>query len=297
MTALYRAFTGTNTTHNERIGCLDKSLLYIAMPSLTKVFFIGSILGMSSVASAQVVQDSVHSQMQTSAFSNDPTKFFSRTELFSELQHLKTGGYLNMTTFRTILRFRKRFTTRLDIPYVYNSTPSGDQKQSGLGDVTFRLLGYRILDTRRSGILASVEISMNTAESALLGTGKNIIIPSVAYSTFLRERRTILALSLQQFNSVSGDEKRADLSFSKLQAILIHMISPRVWTVIMPELYVDYINGGTSMNLEGQIGYRITGAFGTWLKAGAGLYGEHPARYRSTTEIGCRLFLSRPGKA
>lgn len=266
----------------------------INLVQVKKVLLTGSMLAVSCIASAQVAQDSVQSQIQNTALSNDPTQFFSRTELFSELQQLKSGEYVNMTTFRTILRFRKRFTTRLDIPYVYNSTSSGIEKQSGLGDISFRLLGYRILDSRKSGILASLEISMNTAESALLGTGKNIIVPSLAYSTVLKERRTILALSFQQFNSVSGDEKRANLSYSKLQAILIHMISRRVWTVVMPEIYIDYIKGGTSMNLEGQLGYRITRAFGTWFKAGVGLYGEHPARYRSTTEIGCRVFLSKP---
>ena len=54
------------------------------------------------------------------------------------------GYYLNQTIWRTNVKIGKRFTTRVDIPWVYNTkySPEG-YKHSGIGDISFRLLGYR----------------------------------------------------------------------------------------------------------------------------------------------------------
>ena len=46
-------------------------------------------------------------------------------------------------------------------------------KQSGIGDISFRLLGYKFFEKSKSAFTVSIEISLNTAESPILGTGKN----------------------------------------------------------------------------------------------------------------------------
>ena len=84
-------------------------------------------------------------QEQIKKNADDPANFLTRVEFFNELQHYERNGndfYVNQTTLRTILKIGKRFTTRIDLPYVYNSinAPS-NYKQSGIGDISFRLLG------------------------------------------------------------------------------------------------------------------------------------------------------------
>ena len=54
---------------------------------------------------------------QTAANADDPSQFFTRIEVFNELQHYdKTDINLNQTVLRTIVKIGKRFTTRIDLP-------------------------------------------------------------------------------------------------------------------------------------------------------------------------------------
>lgn len=227
---------------------------------------------------------------------DDPSQFLTRVEVFNEFQHYdKAGGFnLNQTVLRTIVKLGKRFTTRVDIPYVTNTFPypQGFDK-GGLGDISFRLLGYNIYQARRSAVTASLEISLNTASTPAQGTGKNMIIPVISYSGFLKDNRTLLALVLQQTNSFSGDETRPDFNFTKVQGIILHYWNKKTWTVVAPELFVDYINGGTSMLLKGRMAFAPRPRLNLWAQVNAGLYGDFIARYNWGAEAGCRYFMFR----
>jgi hypothetical protein len=228
---------------------------------------------------------------------DDPSQFFTRIEVFNELQHYDRNGsdfYLNQTILRTIVKLGKRFTTRIDLPYVHNSlTTAKNYKQSGIGDITFRLLGYKFFEKRLSAFTASVEISMNTAESPILGTGKNVIIPVVSYSEVIPTKKMLYSIVLQQANSIGGDDERANISFSKLQFILIKYWSPRLWTVLAPEWFLDYVNGGLSMNLRTRLTYAPAPRINIWITPSAGMFGDFAGRYQWSLDIGGRYFLLR----
>ena len=225
---------------------------------------------------------------------DDPSQFFTRVEIFNEIQNYKNDIYLDVTTFRTIAKIGKRLTTRLDVPVVYNSTTSiSGNKQFGIGDISFRLLGYRFLETKNSAVTASIEVSLNTAQSPLLGSGKNTIIPLVTYTKLLREKRMIFSLLFQQANSFSGDKNRETISFSKLQAIFIKYWTRRMWSVLAPEWYIDYVHGGISMNLETRATYAPLPRVNLWAQAGAGMFGDFIARYQWSVQAGCRFFIMR----
>ena len=248
-----------------------------------------------SITNAQTSSDSLAAK-PNSAAADDPSQFFTRVELFSELQHYSrnNGFYLSQTTLRTIVKIGKRFTTRLDIPFVYNSfTTAADYRHSGIGDISFRLLGYKIMDNPKSAITASVEISMNTAQSPLLGTGKNLLIPVVSYTQVVPKKKMLFALVLQQVNAVSGDKTRANVSFSKIQGILIKTWSKRTWTVLAPEWFVDYVHGGLSMNLRSRLTYAVTPRTNIWITPSAGIFGDFPGRYQWSIDIGGRYFFLR----
>lgn len=231
---------------------------------------------------------------------DDPSQFLTRVEVFNEFQHYdKAGGFnLNQTVLRTIVKLGKRFTTRVDIPYVTNtySYPQGFDK-GGLGDISFRLLGYNIYQAKRSAVTASVEISLNTASSPAQGTGKNMIIPVISYSGFLKDNRTLLALVLQQTNSFSGDESRPDFNFTKLQGLILHYWNKKTWTVVAPELFIDYINGGSSMIIKGRIAIAPKSRLNLWAQVNVGLYGDFISRYNWGAEAGCRYFMFRKNTA
>ena len=161
------------------------------------LFLIGHGCGLLAQNSADTVK-----QEQIKKNADDPANFLTRIEFFNELQHHERNGndfYVNQTTLRTIFKLGKRFTTRIDLPYVYNSinTPA-NHKQSGIGDISFRLLGYKFWEKKLSAFTASIEISMNTAQSPVLGTGKNLLIPVVSYSKLIPKKRILFSAVFQR---------------------------------------------------------------------------------------------------
>ena len=258
---------------------------------MKSIFSLLCLMILTFTAKAQV--DTL-SEKQNTATADDPSQFFTRIELFNELQYKDDGSYLNMTTLRNNVKIGKRFTTRLDVMYVSNSLAKGtNYQQSGLGDISFRLLGYRFFESPRSAFTASVEISLNTAQSPVLGLGKNVFIPMVTYSRIFKDKKMLLATVFQQANSFSGDADRATLSFSKIQFGILNFWSKKMWSVIIPEFYVDYVLGGFSMNLEGRIAYAPTSRTNFWITAGAGIFGDFMFCYKLSGEAGYRYYLFR----
>ena len=241
---------------------------------------------------AQKNSDTLHHASRGAA-ADDPSEFLSRVELFNENLHFDDFTF-NQTTLRVNFKLGKRFTTRADIPYVYNSgNAEKGYASSGLGDISFRLLGYKIVQAPRTALTASVEFSLNTAEAPWLGTGKNIIIPMLTYSWVLTPRRTTFSLLVMQSNSFSGDTSRKKVSYTKLQPMMIRIWNRKLWTVVAPEFYLDYVEHGASMNIEVRTAYAPGSRVNAWLQLGAGVFGDFIARYQWSVEAGCRYFLFR----
>jgi len=251
---------------------------------------------LSYQAAGQTTNDSTL-QQQTLISGDDPSQFFTRLEFFSELQNFKRGSsdfYLNQTTFRSIVKLGKRFTTRLDIPFMYNSLPAPEGvAKFGVSDISIRLLGYKFDENPRSALTASIELSLNTAASAYTGTGKNIVLPVISYTSIAKNKKQIIACVVQQALSFSGDENRSDISFTKVQLIYLRYWSRKTWSVIAPETYFDYVIGGTSMNLEGRFVFAPTQRLNLWLQGGTGVFGDFALRYQWGAEVGSRHYLLR----
>ena len=249
-----------------------------------------------SILCAQGSADTVK-QEQLKKNADDPANFLTRVEFFNELQHHEKNGkdfYVNQTTLRTIFKLGKRFTTRIDLPYVYNSinTPT-NHDQSGIGDISFRLLGYKFWERKLSAFTASIEVSLNTAQSPILGTGKNVILPVVSYSKLIPKKKLLFSAVLQQANSLGGDETRSKISFSKLQLIALKYWTRRFWTVLAPEWYYDYVNDGASMILRTRFTGAPTPRMNIWITPSAGIFGDFVGRYQWSIDIGGRSFFLR----
>ena len=66
-----------------------------------------------------------------------------------------------------------------------------------------------------------------------------------------------------------------------------------MWTVLAPEWFVDYINGGLSMNLRTRMTYAPTPRMNIWITPSAGIFGDFIGRYQWSLDIGGRYFLLR----
>ena len=263
---------------------------------MRKLILLFIVLHYACLVNGQTSPDTVLT-VQNVPKGDDPSEFLTRIEVFNELQYHNTEDlFYNKTILRTNVKIGKRFTTRVDLPFVYNSaTSDGNYRNSGLGDISFRLLGFKFIENPISAITASIEISLNTAESPILGTGKNMLIPMISYTRKIPGERMILAMIIQQVNSVSGDVAREDVSYSKLEVIGIKVWSRRFWTLVSPEWYFDYINGGVSMNLRTRFIYAPTPRINVWTTPSVGIFGDFIARYQWSAEIGCRYYLFKEG--
>jgi hypothetical protein len=269
----------------------------LAVPKLKsaklKILLVIFLVLNLAVGNAQTV-DTLAAK-QNSPAADDPSQFITRVEFFNELQHYDKKDFdLNQTTIRAVVKIGKQFSTRLDVPFVYNTVPTATGlRNTGLGDISFRLLGYKFKEKPKSAITASIEVSLNTAQSPILGTGKYVLLPVVSFSRIIPKERMIVGVILQQANAVAGDKDRANISFTKMQVVALKAWSKRIWSYMAPEMYVDYVQGGVSMNLKGRTAYAITPRMNIWATAGAGLFGEFPGRYQWSAEIGYRYFFLR----
>lgn len=269
---------------------------------LTKTILLESALALlfffiSFLSCGQEAKDSVKKESDISR-ADDPTNFITRTEVYNELQRYdKTDVYLDQTIFRVIIKVGKKFSTRIDLPIVYNSTvTAAKDKQSGLGDISLRLLGFKIFEDPLSAITISLEASLNTAESKLLGTGKNILVPAASYTRAYKKQGMFFSMIFQQVNSVSGDENRATLSYSKLQAIFLKTLSKKTWVVFAPEWYLDYVKGGLSMNFRTRFTHAPKPRLNFWITPSVGVFGDFVGRYTWDIDAGFRYFLIRENK-
>ena len=256
-----------------------------------------SFLFFQAASFSQEAADSVKKR-ETNLKADDPANFITRIEVFNELQRYdNTDVYLNQTIFRSIIKVGKKFSTRIDIPFVYNSlkTPKND-KQFGLGDISFRLLGFKIIEKPLTAFTISLEVSLNTAESKLLGAGKNILIPSASYTRVFLKQKFLLAGIFQQANSVSGNEDRKDISFSKFQVIALKYISRKFWLVGATDWYFDYKTDHLSLNFRSRFTYAPRQRLNFWTSPSVGVFGDFFGRYTWGTDLGVRYFLFKEKK-
>jgi hypothetical protein len=249
----------------------------------------------SLIAVASLAQNSGDTSIQSGIAkkADDPSQFITRMEVYNELQYYKKRDiYLNQTILRSVIKIGKKFTTRIDLPLVHNSfSPAGDMKSTGIGDISFRMLGYKFREKPLSAFTASMEISLNTAASRLLGTGKTILIRVVSYTQAFPKDKLLFSLVLQQANSIGGDENRADINFSKIQLIGLRILSKKTWFVLAPEWFIDYEQGGVSMNLRSRLTHAPKPRLNLWITPSAGIFGDFPGRYHWSIDIGSRYFL------
>lgn len=243
--------------------------------------------------SAQTSKDSL--ELKKPANADDPSSFLTRLEVFNEFQHYENGIELNQTVVRNIIKIGKKFTTRIDVPIVHNSFdhPAG-YSQFGIGDISFRLLGYKLKENPFSAFTTSIEVQLNTAASPLSGTGKNLLIPVITYTDLLKNKKDLFSVVFQQVITMGGDAERNDLNFTKIQAFYLHFWSKQWWTVVADEIFVDYEHDAqTSMIAKLRMTSAPTPRLNVWLQGNKGLYGNFVGRYQWGMEAGFRYFLLR----
>ena len=152
---------------------------------------------------------------------------------------------------------------RFEMPLVAAS--AGGAVSNGLGDAYAQVLLVPYI-SGRGAVVAGTGLSMPTATSALLGTGKWTLAPAIAPVRFIRGRG-MAYVKVQNFSSFAGDAARPAFNFLLITPTLITTVGRRSWVLIDSETNTDWNNGGrTGVKSGFQYGWILPDGLGLWIK-------------------------------
>lgn len=160
---------------------------------------------------------------------------------------------------------RRGMLLRFELPVFSAAGGGAAGTRTGLGDA----YGQMLLVPWSNGRLAFVAgtgLSMPTATSDPLGSGKWTLAPAVAPVWFIRGRGMTF-VKVQNFSSVAGDDARPDFNFLLITPTLITKVGRRSWMLLDSETKTDWRRGGRTGVKSGiQAGWVLPNGIGIWIK-------------------------------
>ena len=222
------------------------------------------------------------------------TTFLRRFQLSNQYRDLRNSSVQNVTAFRTDWPiFEGVGVLRVDVPVRwFDPNTTGTTTSIGLGDLFFRN-GYRLIDTPEFKFFVGTDIVFPTASESVLGQGKYQLGPGAAASIPVPAMNSIFFPLIQHFQSIGGDPGGPDVNATRFNLEMTTPWTPEWWTTIEPKLIVDWTKSGkTGMNLEFEVGRTLGPHYRTWVRGGAGLWGDGVAgSYDWITEAGIRYMF------
>ena len=204
------------------------------------------------------------------------TEFLHRIQLQNEFRELRGPAQLNLTTLRVDYPILGGGgVVRVDVPFSwFDPNTTGEKTSTGLGDILFRT-GYRFVNAPGFKLFVGGDLIFPTATDSPLGRGKYQAGPGFAASIPVVPINTNFFPLVQQFWSFGGDPSRPAVDFTKFEVSATIPWTTAWWTTLDPFLNVDWTkNGKTAMNVEAEVGRALGPHYRTWVRGGAGLWGE-----------------------
>lgn len=222
------------------------------------------------------------------------TEFLRRIQLQNEFRDLRGSRQQNQTTLRVDYPFLGRDgLIRVDVPFLwFDPNTTGEKTSTGLGDVEFRA-GYRLVDSPGFSLFGSGHVIFPTASDSPLGDGKYVVAPGLVASFPVPEINTNFFPLVEQFWSVGGDPSGPAVSYTTFDVAATTPWTTVWWTTLEPILNVDWTqNGKTTMNVQVEVGRTLGPHYRTWVRGGAGLWGENvPGAYDWLLQVGVRYMF------
>jgi hypothetical protein len=171
---------------------------------------------------------------------------------------------------------------RLEVPFPDDKTSfEGDPFSPRLGDIKVRV-GFRSVPLGDIPIGSFLEVTFPTANPEELGSGKYQISPGIrtnipiSFGQRLPESHKMSFEPLvKQVVSVTGDENRKDINYTKFELSLRNTWRQKYWLKLEAKPVVDWEQSaktGAVAELEG--GWIINRQWRVWLLLGSRLWGE-----------------------
>ncbi len=191
----------------------------------------------------------------------DPTRYSTTAAIQYEHINLKDG--FNHNTLNLSYSFpvdeAQRYGMSITLPIAKNDVLQNDH--INIGDAAIKISHVHTMTDDYAVVLAA-EAAFDTAQRSELGTGKNVIKLTGIYARFLQDG-AILAPSILQSNSVSGDGSRENVNTTALDFYYVPKLGdPKNSVTIDPALNIDWVENTQYASLAVTFGRELGVAYG-----------------------------------
>ena len=208
-------------------------------------------------------------------FGTDPTAIVGYYQLAYGLNTFTNNLRIDSAVATVRLPVTPNFLFQVNMPYVWTdpNQPRGST-MNGTSDMNIRA-GGRIYANEDVALFIGTDAFFPTASEQRLGTGKYTLGPGAVLAAPLPRVRSILLLQAFDYNSVGGDPSRPNIHFTQVQSVVNTIWSDHWWTLAGMTWDVNWNHEQrTSMELQGQIGYRFDNHWAVFAGPSAGVMGR-----------------------
>jgi hypothetical protein len=233
-----------------------------------------SFLGTTPEERAHLEEERRHLSEAAANFGTDPTAIIGYHQLV--YAHSTSTNSLRLDTATATIRLpvTPDLGLQVHMPYGWADLNHGGFTTNGAGDMTVRA-GARVYASNTMALFIGADGSFPTASETLLGSGKYTIGPGGALSVSLPRLDSLFFALVEDFNSIGGDPRRAQLHYTQFKPSINTIWSERWWTEASMFLYWDWLHERrTTMNLQGELGHRFGNHWAVFVDAATGVIGR-----------------------
>jgi hypothetical protein len=212
---------------------------------------------------------------EAKAFATDPTAINGYYELSYTHNAFTNNLRTDSATAEVRLPITPNWLVRVTLPYVWaDLNQSRGFTTNGTSDLLVRTAG-RLYASPNVALLVGADVLFPTGSNDRLSTGKYTVGPAAAVAVPMARLRSLFFLIVQDYKSIGGDPSRTGVNFGQVQASVNTIWSDRWYTTAAMQWAADWNNNRkTTMNLQGEVGYRLDKHWIVFGGPGAGVIGR-----------------------
>jgi len=208
-------------------------------------------------------------------FGTDPTAIVGYYQVMYAHSTGTNNQRLDTVTATIRLPVTPNVGVQVNMPYTWAALgQTGGFTPNGTSDMTFRV-GGRVYAIDKMALFLGADGSFPTASEPLLGTGKYTIGPGGAVAIPLPRIHSLFFLVIEDFNSIGGDPSRTNIHYTQFKPSINTIWGERWWTEVLLYAYSDWAHERkTTMNLQGEVGHRLSKPWALFVQGGGGVLGR-----------------------
>jgi hypothetical protein len=233
------------------------------------------LLGATPEERTRLEEERKRLSAEAKAFATDPTAINGYYELSYTHNTFTNNLRTDTATAEVRVPITPNWLVRMTLPYVWAdlNQPRGFTT-NGTSDLLVRTAG-RLYASPNVALLVGVDVLFPTGSNDRLSTGKYTLGPAAAVAVPLARLRSLFFLLVQDYKSIGGDPSRTDLHFGQVQASFNTIWSAQWYSTAAMQWAADWEkNRKTTMNLQGEVGYRFDKHWVLFAGPSAGVIGR-----------------------